>query len=59
MILKKSFVTEPKTLYWLGLLSGFTLEQISPSLLHTGKQYCFYFTEMCNQIFIYTSLTKL
>lgn len=56
---KKHFVTEPKTLRWLGLHSVSILVQISPSLLHAGKQYCFHFTEMCNQIFIYAPVIKV
>lgn len=56
---KKSFVPEPKTLYWLGFLSSFILVQVFPSLLHTGKQYGLYFTEMRNQIFIDTPVIKL
>lgn len=56
---KNHFVTEPKTLCWLGLHSASILAQISPSLFHTGKQDCFYFTEMCNQIFIYALVIKV
>lgn len=59
MILFKHFVTEPKTLCWPGLHCVSILVQISPSLLHAGKQYCFYFTEMCTQIFICAPVIKV